>query len=70
MDVEDLVTPRTYKARVVIQAPTAVQVREALDALETRAPAHAVISFNPWTTPNDRYYVVATWMEALAEDGS
>ena len=48
MEVETLVTPRTYKKRAVIQAPTADQVREALIALsEAGAPDSAVISFNP-----------------------
>ena len=64
MEVETLVTPRPYKKRAVIQAPTADQVREALIALsEAGAPDSAVISFNPWNTPADRYYMVATWTE-------
>ena len=64
MEPEWQITPKTFKLRVVLDHPTPQQVRDALDTLlKTGAPDHAVISFNPWNTPNDRYYVVATWTE-------
>lgn len=68
MEVDWNITPKTYKCRVVVDHPTAQEVREAIDALvNAGAPSNAVISFNPWNNPNDRYYIVATWTEP---DGS
>ncbi len=64
LEVEWNNTPKTFKCRVVLDHPTAEQVRAAMAALSgAGAPAHAVISFNPWNMPPDRYYVVATWTE-------
>ena len=66
-DVDWQVTPKTFKCRVVLDHPTAAEVVDALVQLnKAGAPLDAVISFNPWNTPSDRYYVVATWTE---EDG-
>lgn len=64
-EIERQETPRTIKARMVIEHPTPQEVKQAMDHLiESGVPSQAVISFNPWNTPPDRYYVVATWSEA------
>jgi hypothetical protein len=64
MEVDWQITPKTNKCRVVVDHPLATEVVEALEALTAAgAPAHAVISFNPWNSPPDRYYIVATWTE-------
>jgi len=61
---ERQVIPRTIKVRVTLDHPTPQEVHGAIDALvQAGAPQEAVISFNPWNMPNDRYYVVATWEE-------
>ena len=63
-EVDEQVTPRTIKKRVTIEHPTADDVRAALVALsDAGVPDYAVISFNPWNQPSDRYYLVATWIE-------
>ena len=68
MEVDFQTTPKTYKARTVIDHPTADEVRMALILLKNNgAPPDAVISFNPWNQPSDRYYIVATWTE---DDGN
>ena len=68
LEVDWQISPKTFKCRVVLDHPTAPEVLGALATLaEAGAPADAVISFNPWNQPSDRYYIVATWTEG---DGS